>query len=217
MLLDLSSLLYSLKQAGVTQHECQVELGVKTRLSARLLLAALPEEAAARSRAKMKENASKQGRSVTQTSLALCDWKILITNTQPEQLSFKDCLLLYSVRWQIELLFKLWKSHGKLGHSHSANPWRRLCELYVKLLIVMVQHWIFLTGLWDIPERSLIKGGQMIKEQAARLAACINNIDDLTRLLQELAERFQVGCRQNTRKKHPNTWRQLLEGVYVFS
>ncbi len=214
---DLWSLLYSLKQAGVTQYECPVELGVKTRLSARLLLAALPEEAAARSRAKMKENASKQGRTATQASLALCDWKILITNAEPERLSLKDCLLLYSVRWQIELLFKFWKSHGKLGHSNSANPWRRLCELYVKLLIVVVQHWIFLTGLWDIPERSLIKGGQMIKEQAARLAACINNIDELTLLLQELAQRFQVGCRQNTRKNHPNTWRQLLDGVYVFS
>jgi len=59
--------------------------------------------------------------------------------------------------------------------------------------------------LWDIPERSLVKGSQMIKEQAARLAACINDIDDLTLLLQELAERFQVGCRQNTRKNHPNT------------
>ena len=165
----------------------------------------------------MKENASKQGRTATQASLALCDWKILITNVEPERLSLKDCLLLYSVRWQIELLFKFWKSHGKLGHSNSANPWRRLCELYVKLLIVVVQHWIFLTGLWDIPERSLIKGGQMIKEQAARLAACINNIDDLTQLLQELAQRFQVGCRQNTRKNHPNTWRQLLDGVYVFS
>ena len=45
--LDLSSLLYSLKQAGVTQ----------------------PEEAAARSRAKMKENASKQGRTATQARI----------------------------------------------------------------------------------------------------------------------------------------------------
>lgn len=217
LLLDLSQLLYNLKRAGITQYECPVELGVKTRLSARLLLAALPEEAAARSRAKRKENASKQGRTVTQASLALCDWKILIANAEPERLSLKDCLLRYSVRWQIELLFKLWKSHGKLGHSHSANPWRRLCELSVKLLIVVVQHWLFLTGLWDMPERSLIKGGQMIKEQAARLAACINDIDKLTPLLQELAARFQVGCRQNTRKKRPNTWRQLLEGVYEFS
>jgi hypothetical protein len=81
----------------------------------------------------------------------------------------------------------------------------------------MIQHWIFLTGLWNIPERSLVKGGQMIKEQAARLAACINNLDTLTQLLREFTERFQIGCRQNPRKTRPNTWRQLAEGRYEFS
>ena len=215
--IDLPSTLHGLKLAGVRQRECCVELGVKIHLKARLLLMGLPEEAAARCRAKMKEIAVNNGRTATQANLALCDWKILITNAEPELLSLKDCLLLYSVRWQIELLFKLWKSHSKLGHSNSANPWRRLCELYAKLLIVIIQHWIFLTGLWNIPERSLVKGGQMIKEQAARLAACINNLDTLTQLLREFTERFQIGCRQNPRKTRPNTWRQLAEGRYEFS
>jgi hypothetical protein len=214
--IDLSSLLHGLKLTGVRQQEYRVELGVKTHLKARLLLMALPEAAAARCRAKMKENANNNGRTVTQASLALCDWKILITNAEPELLSLKDCVLLYSVRWQIELLFKLWKSHSKLGRSNSANPWRRLCELYAKLLIVMIQHWIFLTGLWHIPERSLVKGGQMIREQAARLAACFNNLDTLTQLLREFTERFQIGCRQNSRKTRPNTWRQLVDGCYEF-
>jgi hypothetical protein len=215
--IDLSHYLHGLKQSGVYQQECRVELGVNTHLKARLLLIALPEEAAARGRARMKETAVNNGRTATQASLALCDWKILITNAEPELLSLKDCVLLYSVRWQIELLFKLWKSHSKLGHSNSSNPWRRLCELYAKLLIVMIQHWIFLTGLWNISERSLVKGGQMIKEQAARLAACFNNIDTLTQLLREFTERFQIGCRQNSRKIHPNTWRQLADGCYEFS
>jgi hypothetical protein len=215
--IDLSSYLHGLKLSGVHQQECRVELGVNTHLKARLLLMALPEAAAARGRARMKKNASKHGKTATQASLALCDWKSLIANAEPELLSLKDCVLLYSVRWQIELLFKLWKSHSKLGHSNSAHPWRRLCELYMKLLIVMVQHWIFLTGLWNIPERSLVKGGQMIKEQAARLAACINDVNALTQLLREFTERFQIGCRQNPRKTRPNTWRQLAEERYEFS
>lgn len=67
---------------------------------------------------------------------------------------------------------------------------------------------IFLTSLWRIPERSLIKSGQLIKEQAARLAACINDIDALAQLLSAFTERFQIGCRQNTQKsvtnKHSN-------------
>lgn len=213
---DLPNLLMNLKKRDVQCHELAVELGVEARLKARLLVWRLPTEAADRARARVKEKAAKKGRTATAASLALCDWKILLTNAPIELLSFSECFLLYGVRWQIELLFKLWKSHGKLGHSNSKNKWRILCELYCKLLAVMVQHWIFLTGLWPIPERSLVKGGQMIREQSARLATCFNNLRALTQLLRELAKRFQVGCRQNTRKKRPNTWRQLEEG-YEYS
>jgi hypothetical protein len=151
--IDLPRYLHDLKRATVHQQECRVELGVKTRLPAQLLLRALPDAVAGRSR--------NNGRTASQASLALCDWKILNNPAEPERLSLKDGVLLYSVRWQSELLFKFWKSQRKRGHSYSQNHWRRRCERYAKLPIVIVQHWIILTGLWHIPERSLVKGGQL--------------------------------------------------------
>ena len=66
--IDLPSTLHGLKLAGVRQRECCVELGVKIHLKARLLLMALPEEAAARCRAKMKEIAVNNGRTATQAT-----------------------------------------------------------------------------------------------------------------------------------------------------
>jgi len=47
--------------------------------------------------------------------------------------------------------------------------------VYGKLLDVLIQHWLVLTGLWQMPQRSLVKGCQMIKEQSARLAACMDD------------------------------------------
>ena len=114
------------------------------------------------------------------------------------------------------MLFKLWKSHGKLGHSRSEKPYRILCEVYCKLIVVLLQHWIVLTGLWDIPQRSLVKGTQMIREQSARLADAMNDFDKLVLLLKEFAERFEIGCSLNRRKKKPNTADQLING-YQYS
>jgi hypothetical protein len=206
----------TLARQGVVRCEAAVEIGAAERLPARLLLWRLPEEAAARRRAKMKDNARKHCRAAAAESLALCDWNLLVTNVEGGKLSLPECFLLYGVRWQIELLFKLWKSHGKLGHSRSSNPHRVLCELYAKLLGVLIQHWLVLTGLWHRPTRSLVKGCQMIKEQSARLACCVDDPDALTRLLKELAERFQRGCSLNPRKKKPNTCQKLING-YEFA
>jgi len=214
--IDLPRYLPNKAKEKTIQIELNATVGTKERLKARVLLWKLPEEAAARRRAKLKENARKHGRTPTDDTLALCDWNLYITNVEQAKLSLEECFLLYSVRWQIELLFKLWKSYGKLGNSRSENPYRILCEVYLKLLVVLVQHWIVLTGLWDIPQRSLVKGTQMIREQSACLAKCMNDYDQLVLLLEELAERFERGCSLNRRKNKPNTADQLMNG-YQYS
>jgi hypothetical protein len=206
----------TLARQGVARHEVAVEIGAGERLPARLLLWRLPEEAAAQRRARMKDNARKHCRAATAESLALCDGNLLVTNVEGGKLSLAECLLLDGVRWHIERLFKLWKSHGKPGHSRSSNPHRVLCELYAKLLGVPVQHWLVLTGLWRVPQRSLVKGCQMLREQSARLACCMNDFAALVQLLKELAERFQHGCALNPRKKKPNTCQKLING-YEFA
>ena len=197
--------LLALPKQGITRQEMQVRVGAAEQLAARLLIWKLPEAARAKRRAKMIANARDNGRTPTAESLAWCGWNFLITNVGAEKLNFDECFVLYGVRWQIELLFKLWKTHGKLGHSRSENPQRILCEVYAKLLGVVIQHWIVLTGLWQIQERSLVKGCQMVREQSARLASYINDLDALTGLLKELADRFNYGCSLNTRKTKPNT------------
>lgn len=208
--------LLGLLKQGATRHEMDVLVGASEQLAARLLIWKMPEAARAKRRAKMHANARDQGRTPTAESLAWCDFNFLITNVGAEKLNFDECFVLYGVRWQIELLFKLWKTHGKLGHSRSKNPQRILCEVYAKLLGLIVQHWVFLTGLWQIQERSLVKGSQMVREQSACLAACINDLAALTGLLEELAERFKHGCSQNPRKTKPNT-SQRFDNCSAFS
>jgi len=210
--MDLLNILITLKKSGVKQHEYNILLGAQSQIPARLVIGQLPQEAAGRYRARIKENAKNKGKTASQDSLALCDWTLLVTNANAERLPFADCFLFYGIRWQIELLFKLWKSHGKLGSSASQNPWRILCELYAKLLALIVQHWLVLTGGWHIPERSLVKAGQMIREQSIRLAACFNNFEALVVVLDDLAKRFEVGCRMNSRRKKPNSCQQLVQG-----
>jgi IS4 transposase len=71
---------------------------------------------------------------VSAARLRLADWTILLTNVPPELPSVEEALVLARCRWQIELLWKLWKQHGKIDTWCSEKPYRILTEIYAKLL-----------------------------------------------------------------------------------
>lgn len=211
--IDLGEELQRLTRQGISIAERSVQVGATARLPARLIMVRLSEESAARQRAAAIAKAAKKGRTPSERHLAQCDWWLLITNAPPELLDKTEAPNLYGSRWQIELIFKLWKSQSGLATSRSANPWRILCEIYVKLLIVLIQHWIMLTGLWEIPQRSLTKGVQAIQEQASNLAASIGKRRRLIQCLKQFAKLFgsSTACRQNKRRKKTNNWVRLQQ------
>ena len=89
-----------------------------------------------------------------------------MTNVPPERLSLRKALILIRVRWQVELLFKLWKSLGQSDEWRTTKPWRILCEVYAKLLALLIQHWLFPFKYWSFPDRSLAKAAQTVRRLA---------------------------------------------------
>lgn len=115
------------------------------RLTGRLVAVRVPSQVAEERRRKLRAEAKDDGRTPSARQLALCDWVIFLTNVPSERLSVAEVLVLARARGQIELLFKLWKSYGRVDESRSAKPYRILCEVYAKLLIMLMQHWVAIT------------------------------------------------------------------------
>ena len=161
-------------------------------------------------RRRLRATARRKQVAPSAASLAMADWTVFITNAPAALLSLDEALVLGRARWQIELLFKLWKSQGRIDESRSTKPWRVLCEVYAKLLAMVVQHWLLLLGCWRYPNRSLSKAAQTVQKQAwhlARACGCQSGlIDAITTIEQCLA----AGCRINKRKAHPHTYQLLL-------
>lgn len=195
-----------------SEVDLPVTLGVRQRLSARLQAVRVPQEVADQRRRRLRAEAKRKGQTVSARRLALAAWTICITNAPAEQLSVKAALVLGRTRWQIELLFKLWKSHGHIDESRSEKPWRVMCDVYAKLLAMVVQQWIWLTSIWDYPDRSLMKAAQTVQKYALQLAGGLWSYQRTVETLATIARCMLAGCRMNPRKKHPN-WHQLLEAV----
>ena len=187
-----------------------VEIGGLRRLKVRLIGVKVSPEVAAQRRRKLKEWARKKMRQPSKKQLGLCEWTLLMTNIPPPLAAAEEVLVLARARWQIELLFKLWKQQGEIDEWRSKNPWRILCEVYAKLMAMIIQHWVLLVSCWSYPDRSLVKGAQTVRSYAIMLATALTGVIQLEVVVAQIARCLASGCRLNRRKRQPNTYQLLL-------
>lgn len=203
-------LLQVLRQAGATLDR-PVLIGARQHLPVRLLAVQVPQEVADQRRRRIRRDFAEQGKTPTARTLALLAWTIAVTTVPAERLNVAEALALLRARWQIELLFKLWKSHGQVDSWRSQQPWRILCEVYAKVLAMLVLHWVLLVSCWQYPNRSLSKAAQTVQHHALALArALVTSVPRLVEALDVIRGCLAVGGRINTRKTKLNTYQRLL-------
>jgi hypothetical protein len=208
---ELRRLLEAQREAqGSNTLDLAVSLGVTKRLGCRLLAVRVPQAVAEERRRKLHAEARHKGQAVSQARLALADWTILVTNCPADLLTIQEALVLARVRWQIELLFKLWKTHGQLDSSRSAKPLRILTEIYAKLIGLLIQHWLLLLSCWSRPERSLVKAASTVRQNVTLLIAALRGCLELGTAIEQIKNTIALGCRMNPRRKAPNTYQLLL-------
>ncbi len=208
--LDLATYLTRQTSASL---DVPIQLGATHHLPCRLLAVRVCQETADRRRQRLHTEARRRGQAVSQERLRLADWTLFVTNIPVERLSLREALVLARTRWQIELLFKLWKEHAQLDESRSQKPWRILCEIYAKLLGQLIQHWLCLVSCWRFADHSLRKAAVTIQQHALHLAVAF-----ATRVGERLSEAIAViqhclehGARINKRRRSPSTFQLLLD------
>lgn len=204
-----------LEAQGRDVVDMPVRVGIGKQVPARLLAVRVPRAVAEQRRQRLRQEAREKGKVVSAYLLALAAWTVFLTNAPASWLSLREALVLGRARWQIELLFKLWKSHGHVDESRGKQTWRVLCEVYAKLIAVLISHWVMLTELWEYPERSLVKAAQLIQKHAMHLASSLWSLVALEDALNVIRDGLRVCCRMNSRHKRPNAY-QLLRDPDLF-
>jgi hypothetical protein len=68
----------------------------------------------------------------------LCGFNLYITNAGPQQLGDENISLIYGLRWQIELIFKIWKSLLFLDKVGQMSIFRFESFLYGRLIFILL-------------------------------------------------------------------------------
>ncbi len=198
----------SLRQARQAPLDLAVQVGATAPLAARLVVVPAPPAVAQARRRKLRAEARREGRTPNATRLAWADWTLVLTNVPAERLSPAELLVVLRVRWQLELLFKLWKADRRFAQWHSSQPARQLCELYAKLLGLLVQHWLLLAGCWQRADRSLARAAPLLASQLGVLLLGLRGVLPLEDAVRETVVGL-TGARVAKRRRYPAT-HQLL-------
>jgi hypothetical protein len=190
----------------------QILLGKEQRLACRLIAWRVPKAQADRRRQKLRqEMVSRKGKEPSAARLAWCDWTILVTNAPVELMTPEEAVVLYRARWQVELLFKRWKSQDLVAVLRGSTVARQMVGVWSRLLAALVQHWLVVASVWGDPTKSLVKVCEALRDFVGRIAAGLDRPSELARVLDDLAAALAKTCQRNKRSK-PGTF-ELLNDV----
>jgi hypothetical protein len=191
--------------------ELPILLGAEDRLACRPVALRCPHRVARKRLERLERDAARKGRAVSEEQRRACHWTVLVTDLPAERLAAAEAFALYRVRWQIELLFKLWKQGNRLSRPSGDDPERSLAEVYAKLLGAIVQHWALLCSGWTEADRSLVKAARWIRHGAVILAGIVSRglWGRLAEVVEDLRLELSRTARITPRKKKPSTFQML--------
>ena len=138
--------------------EKAVVLGARERVAARLIVVRMPEAIVNERRRQARAEAKKRGYTPSQAHLTLLAWNLFITNVPATVWPPQTVCVAYSLRWQVELVFKTWKSGLHLATVTTTTKHSTLCYLYGRMLLIFLTYALCPTlraTVWQQQQREL--------------------------------------------------------------
>ena len=211
--IDLARLLR--KQTGEC-NEVQVKLGCRAQhqLPCRLIILRNPKQVTEKRRRRAKDHAEKRGTRLSQTYLFLLGWTLFVTNAPESMIRLKHVYDFYRMRWQIELIFKLWKSYCGLNSILGWRKERVLTELYAKMIAIIIVHFLLAPlripdEIWSDREVSNVRFQQVLARFARSFKQALSDLIALAKTLDDFLRHVERFSLKQKRRQQPNAYSQL--------
>jgi hypothetical protein len=206
-LLEFGKLYQWMKKNRILQIEKQVFIGVKTKLPIRLIIEIVPDEVFAQRMAKVNKYNKRMGHITSNDYTNRARFNLIITNVSSETIPAQAIIALYHVRWQIELVFKIWKSTFGVHKIGKMKYYRWLSILYAKLILIAI-YWqtIMSTRFYFYKAKgkllSIDKCFKTLKSATGRLREAMKNGDHaiwqlFTNIIELISEKHWLEKKKN--------------------
>ena len=180
-----------------------IHAGIRNKLPCRLIAWKVPQKIAERRRRKVRAEYKRRNRGTPPAkALAACDWTMLVTNLRPDELTVNEAAVLYRARWQIELLFKRWKSIGQAIVHPNRSDEVELVRFWARLCGVLLQHWLCVACCYrKQPPLSFARVAKLAPKIAVQMAASLRDGHiKLSEPIETIIRQFQSSTAKSARR-----------------
>jgi len=184
---------------GQTEVEVYLKKGALI-LQTRLVIEKVPDHVKAQRLRKINQNNRKKGYTTRKRIKILAGFGLYITNAPATHIPREQIRSLYRIRWQIELIFKNWKSNFALAKVTGKRPERIKCMIYAKLLFILIttklcgaiQNYVWFTSQREV---SCFQAAKYLKIVALQwLAAIVQHPKSVAPILQNATTFIMRQC-----------------------
>jgi hypothetical protein len=202
--IDFKKLYDFMAKTGIEKSEKQVFIS-ENKMPMRLVIGLVPTQVyQERMRRKQKEE-KKRGRQTKDRTKFLLHFNLFITNAEAQILPMEKVMPLYRFRWQIELMFKNWKSVFSIHTLQKMKEHRYITMLYMRLILIIINLQITNQAQSILSKQGVRETLLSYRKALQTLKNCFSEILNILRCEQENAVKFLQDIYRILSKNH---WRE---------
>lgn len=138
--LDLKKIKTTMESMNQEITQLDVLVGKETKIALRLVVEKVPQHVYEQRIREKTAAFKKQGYQMSDGYATRQHFNLYITNIDKEKLPAQAIRNIYRLRWQVELIFKQWKSTYKIDKTHAMKYHRWMSLFYARMLLMLI-HW----------------------------------------------------------------------------
>ncbi len=206
--LDLGKINKQMERNKVYRITKEVYIGSQEKFKTKIIIEKLPNVEYQKRLKRAERNESRKGMTHSAEFKAQLALNIFITNTE---ISSNNVRLLYTLRWQIELMFKIWKTVGEINKLNKMRVERFETFLFAKLLWIAINWQIMrrVVSYFYNQKEIFISPNKLYKTFKARIMKFRKaTLEGSENMIEYMNEIFSISpyYHKSEKKKYSITW-----------
>jgi hypothetical protein len=195
--LNVIEYLEEMKKKKIKMIDIPVFLG-KGKLKSRMIAIGVPEKVVKQRKERYKKDNKKEP---SQVYMRWSGFSMFVSNVPANVITGEFIIVLYKIRWQIELIFKNFKSNLELDMLKGTNRYRIDCLIYGKLIVILASVGIHQFAV-NIAKDKEVSGDKLTKwlKVGSRFQRAVET-GNFEELLAPLEREIHLVCKQKRTRK----------------